>query len=218
MTAWRRFDPLAGVGAVVLWAVGIYLLEKTDRPEGKDSAAFAAWVRDNDAEIVTGTVVFGFGVLFFLWFLGALRTRLLDAEGGAGQLTAVAFAGGVATALMMMATFLPHAKAAFDNENMTDSAVEAVVQSGDAYFGGVELFAIPLLVGTGVVARRTGALPRWLVWFSFVLALVLAIIPIGWAGVLLGLPLWTLVTAVVLYRLGGAAPAATAPDTSPAAS
>jgi hypothetical protein len=214
---WRRFDPLAGVGAVVLWVVGTFLLENTDRPEGKDSAAFAAWVRDNDAEIITGTVIFGFGVLFFLWFLGALRTRLLDGESGGGHLTTVAFAGGVATAVMMMATYLPWAKAAFDNENMTDSAVEAVVQMGDSFFGGVELFAIVLLVGTGVVVRRTGALPRWLGWFSFALALVLAIIPIGWAGVLFGLPLWTLVMAIILYRIGGANPAATPHGTSPAA-
>ena len=118
---------------------------------------------------------------------------------------------------MMMATYLPWAKAAFDNENMTDSAVEAVVQMGDSFFGGVELFAIVLLVATGIVVRRTGAMPRWLGWFSFVLALVLAIIPIGWAGVLFGLPLWTLVMAVILYRIGGASPAATSPDTSPAA-
>jgi hypothetical protein len=197
-------DPLAGVAAVVLWIAGTFLLENTDRPEGKDSAAFARWVVENDAEIITGTVVFGFGVLFFLWFLGALRVRLGEAEGGARQLTAVAFMGGIATAVMMLATYLPWAKAAFDNENMTDSAVEAVVQMGDSFFGGVELFAIPLLVGTGLVARRTGALPKWLAWFSLALALVLAIIPIGWAGVLLGLPVWTLITAVVLYRLQGA--------------
>jgi hypothetical protein len=197
-------DPLAGVAAVALWIAGTFLLENTDRPEGKDSAAFATWVVENDTEMITGTIVFGFGVLFFLWFLGALRTRLIESEGGAGQLTTVAFAGGVATGLMMMATYLPWAKVAFDNENMTDTAVEAVVQMGDSFFGGVELFAIPLLVGTGLVARRTGALPKWLAWFSLVLALVLAIIPIGWAGVLLGLPLWTLITAVVLYRLQGA--------------
>jgi hypothetical protein len=202
MRTWRRFDPLAGVGAVLLWVVGTFMLEKTDRPEGKDSAAFAAWVTGNETEIITGTIVFGFGVVLFVWFLGALRVQLSEAEGGSGQLSAVAFAGGLATGLMMMATYLPWAKAAFDNENMTDPAVEAVVQMGDSFFGGVELFAIPLLVGTGIVARRTGALPKWLAWFSFALALILAIIPIGWAGVLLGLPLWTMITAIVLYRTG----------------
>jgi hypothetical protein len=202
MRSWQRFDPLAGVVAFVLWIAGTFLLENTDRPEGKDPAAFATWVVDNDTELITGTIVFGFGVLFFVWFLGALRVRLGEAEGGARQLTAVAFMGGIATAVMMMGLYLPQAKAAFDHENMSETAIEAVVLGGDAFFGGVELFAIPMLVGTGLVARRTGALPGWLAWFSLVLALVLAIIPIGWAGVLLGLPLWTLITAVVLYRIG----------------
>jgi len=180
---WQRFHPLAGIGAVVLWVVGTYLLEKTDRPEGKNSAAMAAWVAANDTELIVGTVVFGFGVLFFVWFLSALRTRLLEREGGAGQLTTVAFASGLATSVMLMATYLPHAKAAFDHQNMTDSAVESVVLVGDAFFGGVQLFAIPFFFAVGLVARRTGALPRWLAWLSFVLALVLVIVPIGWIGI-----------------------------------
>jgi hypothetical protein len=110
--------------------------------------------------------------------------------------------GGIATAVMMLAVYLPHAQAAFDHDNMSDTAIESVVHVGDAFFGGVELFAIPLLLATGLVARRTGALPGWLAWFSLLLALLLAIIPIGWLGVLIGLPLWTLITAVVLYRIG----------------
>jgi hypothetical protein len=210
MRRWQRLDPLAGVVAVVLWVVGTFLLENTDRPEGKDSAAFAAWVADNDTELIAGTLVFGFGVLFFLWFLGALRVRLGEAEGGARQLTAVAFMGGIATSVMMLAVYLPHAQAAVDHDNMSDTAIESVVHVGDAFFGGVELFAIPLLLASGLVAQRTGALPRWLAWFSLVLALVLAVIPIGWLGVYLGLPLWTLITAVVLFR-SGSRPAAPAP-------
>jgi hypothetical protein len=210
MRRWQRLDPLAGVVAAVLWVVGTFLLENTDRPEGKDSAAFAGWVGDNDTELIAGTLVFGFGVLFFLWFLGALRVRLGEAEGGARQLTAVAFMGGIATSVMMVAVYLPHAQAAVDHDNMSDTAIESVVHVGDAFFGGVELFAIPLLLATGLVARRTGALPRWLAWFSLVLALVLAMIPIGWLGVYLGLPLWTVITAVVLFRTGSQ-PAAPAP-------
>ena len=81
MRRWQPLSPLAGIGAVALWVVGTYLLEKTDRPEGKDSAAFAAWVADNDTSLIAGTVVFGFGVLLFVWFIAALRERLLLAEG-----------------------------------------------------------------------------------------------------------------------------------------
>jgi uncharacterized protein (DUF58 family) len=56
-----------------------------------------------------------------------------------------------------------------------------------------------MLAATALVILRYGALPRWLAWVSLVLALILAIVPIGWLGVIIGLPLWTLVTAVVLY-------------------
>ena len=200
MRRWQPLSPLTGIGAVVLWVVGTYLLEKTDRPDGKDSAAFAAWVAGNDTSLVAGTVVFGFGVLLFLWFLAALRERLLLAEGGTGRLSTLGFAAGVVTGVMMLCIYLPDAKAAVDHKDMSDTAIEAVVQMGDAFFAGVELFGIVFLLAVGLVARRTGALPGWLAWFSFVLALVLAVIPIGWAGVYVGLPLWTAITSVVLYR------------------
>jgi hypothetical protein len=209
----RRWESLAGVGAVVLWIVGAFLLENTDRPEGKNAAAFAQWVADNDTEIVAGAVVFGFGVLLFLWFLGVLRSVLVSAERGPTHLSAIAYGSGIATSVCLMASYLPWAKAAFDKDNISDSSIEALVLMGDSFFGGVELFAIPLLVATALVALRTAVLPRWLAWFSFVLALVLAVFPIGWLGVILGLPLWTLLTSVVLYRLPS-----TAPSSTPAAS
>jgi hypothetical protein len=100
----------------------------------------------------------------------------------------------------MLFTVLPHAQAAFDKDDTSDTSVDALVHMGDAFFGGVELFAIPLLVATALVILRFGGLPRWLAWASLVLAVVLVIIPIGWLGVLLGLPLWVLVTSFVLYR------------------
>lgn len=64
-----RFEPLTGVLAVVLWVLGVFLLEKDDRPDGKDTAAFVDWVEQNDTAILTGAIVFAFGVLFFLWTL-----------------------------------------------------------------------------------------------------------------------------------------------------
>jgi uncharacterized protein (DUF58 family) len=44
-----------------------------------------------------------------------------------------------------------------------------------------------------------------------VLALILAIPPIGWLGVIAGLPLWTLVVSVLLYTRPGTAVAAPEP-------
>jgi hypothetical protein len=132
--------------------------------------------------------------------LGSLRATLLAAEGGTGRLATIAFAGGVATAISMMFTVLPHAQAAFDKDDTSDTSIDALVRMGDAFFGGVELFAIPLLAATALVTLRFGGLPRWFAWVSLVLALILAIPPIGWLGVIVGLPLWVLLLSVLLYR------------------
>jgi len=200
MRSWDRYAPLSGVVAVVLWILGTFLLEKDDRPEGKDTAAFVDWVEKNDTAIITGAIVFGFGVLFFLWMLGSLRATLFAAEGGTGRLATVAFAGGVATAISMMFTYLPQAQAAFDKNDTSDTSIDALVHVGDAFFAGVELFAIPLLAATAVVILRFGGLPRWFAWLSLVLALILAVPPIGWLGVIVGLPLWVLLVSVLLWR------------------
>jgi hypothetical protein len=196
----ERYSPLTGVGAVVLWVVGTFLLEKDDRPEGKDTAQFVAWVEENDSAILAGAIVFAFGVLFFLWMLGSLRSTLAEAEGGTARLASVAFGSGVAASVCLMALYLPHAQAAFDHSNISDTSVDALVHLGDSFFAGVELFSIPLVLATGLVSLRHGALPRWFAWVSFALALILAVPPIGWLGVFVGLPLWVLLVSVLLFR------------------
>src|SRR5262245_34345100 len=100
-----RYSPLAGAGAVVLWVVGAFLLEKDDRPEGKDTAQFVAWVEENDTAILVGAIMFAFGVLLFLWMLGSLRATLAAAEGGTARLASIAFGTGVATSACLMAFY-----------------------------------------------------------------------------------------------------------------
>ena len=214
MRSWERYAPLTGVVAVVLWIVGTFLLEKDDRPEGQDTAQFVAWVEENDTAIIAGALVFGLGVVFFVWMLGSLRSALFAAEGGTGRLATIAFGSGIATAISMMFTFLPHAQAAFDVDDTSATSTDALVHMGDAFFGGVELFAIPLTVATALVILRFGALPRWFAWFSLALALVLVIFPIGWLGVIVGLPLWTLIASVLLYLRPVGEPAPAGPPTA----
>lgn len=185
---------------MVLWILGTFLLEKDDRPEGKNTAEFVAWVETNDTAILAGAIVFGFGVVLFLWMLGSLRSRLLVAEGSTGRLASLAFGSGVATSVCLMAIYLPHAQAAFDHDNISDTSVDALVHQGDAFFAGVELFAIPLFVATALASLSHAALPRWFGWLSLVLALMLAIPPIGWLAVFVGLPLWVLIVSILLVR------------------
>lgn len=197
----ERYAPLTGIGAVALWVVGVFLLEKDDRPEGKDTAAFVAWVEENDTSLVAGGIAFGFGVVFFVWMLGSLRAALAAAEGGTGRLAAIAFGSGIATSVCLMALYLPHVQAAVDHANISDTSVDALVHVGDAFFGGFLLFSIPLVLATGLATLRHGPLPRPFGWASIALAVVLAIPVLGWLGLYVGLPLWVLATSVLLFRL-----------------
>jgi hypothetical protein len=196
---WERYAPLTGVVAVVLWIAGAFLLEKDDRPDGKDTAAFVRWVEQNDSSILAGAIIFGFAVLFFLWMLGSLRAALTAAEGTPARLAILTFASGLAVSISLMFTYLPHAQAAFDHANTSDTAIEALVRVGDAFFGGAALFSIPMLVAAALSIVRHGALPRWLAWFSIAVAVVMAIPPLAFFGLVLGLPLWTLFASILLY-------------------
>ena len=214
MRSWERYAPLTGVVAVVLWIVGTFLLEKDDRPDGKDTSQFVAWVEENDTSILAGAIVFGIGVIFFVWMLGSLRSALFAAEGGTGRLATIAFGSGVAVSVSLMFTYLPHAQAAFDHANTSDTGIEALVRVGDAFFGGAALFSIPLLVATALSVIRFAALPRWLAWVSLAVALVMAIPPVAFFGLVLGLPLWTVLTSVLVYRSEGE-PAVAGPPAEP---
>ena len=66
------------------------------------------------------------------------------------------------------------------------------------FFVGAELAAILLVVATAVLAFRTAALPRWWASFSILLGIVLVIGPIGWAGLIFGIPVWTIGTTLFL--------------------
>jgi Na+/H+ antiporter NhaD/arsenite permease-like protein len=72
------------------------------------------------------------------------------------------------------------------------------------FFICAELAAILPLGIVALVAWRTRVLPRWWAAFSGFVAIVLLIGPIGWAGLIFGLPIWTLGTSLfVLLRSPG---------------
>ena len=52
---------------------------------------------------------------------------------------------------------------------------------------------------TAIAILRLRVLPVWWAWVSLLVALVLLIPPIGWAALIFGLPIWVLVTSLLLY-------------------
>jgi len=88
---------------------------------------------------------------------------------------------------------------ALNDEELTPDSALALRLVGDGLFIGAEVSAALFLAATGLLVVRLRALPVWLGWISFALALLLLIPPIGWAGVVFGLPLWLIATSVLLY-------------------
>lgn len=203
---WERLAPLTGIAAPILWILGIFIIESgnvlTDKATGEQALAY---FRDESGSLFFGFALFGFGVMAFVWFLGSLRSRLLDAEGGSGRLTAIAFAGGVGVAIGLLATWAPQLSAAIaldENSPMGPEAAQALWLAGTGFFVVTELFAAVFLFAVGLVSFRHGAFPKWLAWAGVVLGVLAMILPIGWIAVIIGLPLWTLAAAIWLYRAG----------------
>ncbi len=203
---WERLAPLTGIAAPILWVLGIFITESGDVPNDKATAEQAlAYFTDDSGSLFLGFALFGFGVMAFVWFLGSLRTRLLEAEAGSGRLTAIAFAGGMGVAIGLLATFAPQLSGAIaleDKSPVSPEAAQALWLAGTGFFAVTQLFAAVFLFAVGLVSFRYGALPKWLAWAGVVLGVLAMILPIGWIAVIIGLPLWVLTAAVWLYRAG----------------
>jgi hypothetical protein len=208
----ERWAPYAGVVAVVLWIVGIFVVESGNIPgEKATDAEYLAYYQDEANRILSGSWIFMIGCLAFLVFAVALHGRLAAAEGGSRMFSTLALLGAAATGVLALLSAGPDVAAAIQEDDLSAAAAGSLQTFGDAFFVGAELTAILLMLGTGAVALRSGILPKAWAWFSFLLALVLVIGPIGWAGLIFGLPLWVLGTTFLLAR-GTSRPPAVSPE------
>lgn len=198
---WQRLAPLTGVVAVILWAIGVAVLEGADAPDtdARGIVALAYFIEHDDA-ILAGTFVFMLGGVFFLWFAATLRAALYRMEGSLGTLSATAFAGGIATGICAILVPSAQATGALNNDNLSPQAAQTLLMVGDMFFYAAELAAAVLLIATAIVILRARAwLPVWLGWVTLVVAIVLLIPPIGWAALIFGLTLWTILVGLLLY-------------------
>ncbi len=198
---WERLAPLTGILAVVLWVVGMILLFKDD-PANEPPEQIASHFAEHDTRLLLGAFIFMVGAASFLWFVGTLRAALARAEDGVSRLAGIAFGGGIVTASMLFAMVAPIAAGAVQAQNEdrdpSPQAADALWHLGNGFLIGAEVAAIVLVTATALVVLRTGVLPRWLAWVSLVLALWLLIGPIGWLGLLFGVPIWTLLVSILL--------------------
>jgi len=204
----ERASAWTGIAAVALWIVGLLISTSlTSNLSGKASdAEILAWIQKNDMKLILGAWLFMVGCLCFLWFAGTLRSTLAVAEGDPGTASAIAFAAGAAASIFGLLIPAGDLASAINKNAVSASTAGAFHTIGDMFFVGAELSVLVLLVATGIVALRTAVLPAWWAIVGIVIAVVLLIGPIGWAGLIFAFPLWTIVTSVMLARSPQRAP------------
>jgi membrane-associated protease RseP (regulator of RpoE activity) len=141
-----------------------------------------------------------------VWFAASLVSTLRQAEGEAGVLSAVAFAGGVMAGVTLLASSALTRTAAEFVRRQDDSEGARLASSlAESTMGVATIFGLALLVGaTFVIAWRHQAIPRWLAWVGAVGA-VLSLVPqypIFGFGFLIVL-FWVAVLSIVLIRRVG---------------
>jgi hypothetical protein len=168
-----------------------------------------AVMQEDGNTLIAAGVVFAFGVLFFIWFLGSLRAALSAAEGSVGRLSSIAQESGMLAAICLLLQVAPTVQAALDEDDLSADAAPPVDGRSVLLRGRADLLA--MFVAVGVLIMRSRVPPVWLGWVSLAIALLLATIPIGWAGVVWAFPLWLPGTSVLLYLRAPAARDAAAP-------
>ena len=193
--------PLDGIAAVGFWIAGVLVLQGPANQPDMDASPARALVffKTEENAILVGTFLYMIGALFFLWFLGLVRTRLVEAEGGSHRLSSIAFAGGVAAAIALLAMPAVHATGAINSDNLSPDAAQVYLGINVAFFYAAEFATAVFLLAVGLICLRGQPFPRWLGNSSIVFAVLLVIPPIGWAVLLWGFPLWLIVVSVLLW-------------------
>jgi hypothetical protein len=204
-----RIGALAGLAFVLCFFVGVAMLEL---PRSATDRELVAWWSDtgNQTTAVVSMYLFVLAGLCFLVFLVKLRSRLLAAEGGAGEQTALVFAAGVVfVSMLFVAAALRGVigfalKSPVSGESLPGGdTLRFIPQIGYAVTGTGGLLAAALaMAGTSWLILKTGVFGRWLAWLGAVAAVAVAVASAALSGVV-AIPavlVWTLATSVALWR------------------
>ena len=197
---WERWTPASGVAFVVLFVVAFIV---GGDEIGNSDAEIVAYYGDGGtrASEIAAFFLVVVAVLFFLWFVSALRDRLSSVEAAPKSLSTLAFGAGVATAVLLVAALALFTVVSFEIEfrdefQLDPNLARLIETAGILLFTGAVMFASVLVTATSVLALRTAVLPNWLGWLGLpvAVALLLAIFFFPFFVLLA----WVLVVSVTL--------------------
>jgi len=149
--------------------------------------------------ILLAGLLWSIGVVLFIWFLGSLRSHFAAAEGGVGRLTALAYGGGLAAAVLTILIPAGDQVAALNKDEIDASGASVLHNLSDGFFVAAEYVLPVFFFASAILALRYAALPKWLGWLSVLIGLVLLVGPIGWAAYIFATPVWIIIVSVTLW-------------------
>ena len=176
---WNRWGPLAGALGVVCFIVAIVMYGNGPHDNDREIVDYFA-KSSNQTKYIVAFYFFFAAFLLMLVFLSSLRAVLVEAEGAPGRLTALAYAGGVASAVLLLAAnafFAAPAITARDSKTfvLDPNTYRFVNDTGYVFFVTGVMAAVLMVAGTSLVALRTGVFPRWFAWIGFLVAVTLVV-------------------------------------------
>ena len=160
---WERLAAATGIVFVIMQvASGFAMGEPPDFDAGPGE--IRDYFVDDGGGILLGTMFNALSALFFIWFLGSLRAVLRIAEAGPGRLSAVAFAGGLATITIAIVASLPGAALAWENtaEVVEDGSLLFLWNLTTLSFVGLAGTGTAFVLAVSVLIFRTRLFPPWL--------------------------------------------------------
>ena len=196
----ERVGPVAGVVSVVLTAIS-FVMTSSDMPDFMDEPdKITSYYTDDPGKLIGGFAADAFGTTLLIVFAAAVYVRL----GGVrrGILPPAAFGGAIAMcALFMVYDVVQLAASARVEEGGSITAEEATTLNDISFMAlgvGATMYAAVFVACTAASALSSGALPRWLSYVSFLLALGLLIVPISYMFLPI-LILWVLAVSVLMW-------------------
>ena len=181
-----------------------------DIPAGVSDQKLVAWWSDSGHQTATVVSMYLFVLagLCFLVFLMKLRSRLLTAEGGTGELTSLVVASGAVFVALLFVAAASRGLIGFaikaNNESLPGAdTLRYLPQTGYAALGaGGMLAAAVAMATTSLLIVRTAVFSRWLAWVGAVAAVLVVVANVALAG-MLAIPamlVWALATSVAMWR------------------
>ena len=197
-TSENRLWALIGPLTVALWVAGVALINHNGPADHATGSQILAWYKSDTTSIILGGWLFGLGCLGFVTFMAGLRVRLAEAAGEASQLSGLALAGAAMAGIAGILVAAVDLAGGINKNDIDPGTAATFHHSVDIFFVTAELAAILPVAAVAIVAWRTRVLPRWWAAFAMLVAVVLLVGPVGWLGVIFGLPLFTLGTSLIV--------------------